>query len=244
MKPPFDSRGVHRWESLAALASPARRALYLYVAGADHDVSRDEAAEALEVSRSLAAFHLDKLVEAGLLETSYRRLGERQGPGAGRPAKLYRRSDLALEVSFPERQYELAGEALARALEAGTSPLPLVEREGRRLGEETARRLRLAEAGGAGTTTTATARTGQRRAVEAVLAGLGYEPAHHRGRLVLRNCPFHALAERHREVVCTMNRAFVDGVLTGLGTNAFAARPTNEPERCCVTVEPIKAGRS
>jgi predicted ArsR family transcriptional regulator len=240
MEPPLDSEGTHKWEALAALASPARRALYLYVAGADHDVSRDEAVEALEVSRSLAAFHLDKLVEAGLLETTYRRLGDRRGPGAGRPAKLYRRSHQALEVSFPERQYELAGEALARALEAGASPSPLeaVEREGRRLGEEAARRFRPAEAGASGT------RAAQRRAVEAVLAGLGYEPARHRGQVVLRNCPFHALAERHRELVCAMNRAFVDGVLTGLGTTELTAWPTAEPDRCCVTVRPSQRAPS
>ncbi len=238
MKPPFDSQGIQKWEVLAALASPARRALYLYVAGADHEVSRDEAAEAFEVSRSLVAFHLDKLVEAGLLETSYRRLGERQGPGAGRPAKLYRRSHQALEVSFPERQYELAGEAMARALEAGASPSPLeaVEREGRRLGEETARRFRPVGASGTGTA------RAQRRALEAVLAGLGYEPAHHRGHVVLRNCPFHALAERHRELVCTMNLAFVGGVLVGLGTTGLAARPREEPGRCCVAVGPIQSG--
>lgn len=240
MKPPIDSQGIQKWEALAALASPARRALYLHVAGADHDVSRDDAAEALEVSRSLAAFHLDKLVEAGLLETSYRRLGQRQGPGAGRPAKLYRRSHQALEVSFPERQYELAGEALARALEAGASPSPMeaVDREGRLLGEETARCFRPAEAAASGT------RAAQRRAVEAVLAGLGYEPAHHRGDVVLRNCPFHALAERHREVVCTMSRAFVDGVLMGLGTTELVAYPTEEPDRCCVTVQPIRRARA
>lgn len=240
MKPPFDSQGIQKWEALAALASPARRALYLHVAGADHDVSRDDAAEALEVSRSLAAFHLDKLVEVGLLETSYRRLGRRQGPGAGRPAKLYRRSHQALEVSFPERQYELAGEALVRALEAGASPSPLeaVDREGRLLGEETARCFRPAEAAASGT------RAAQRRAVEAVLAGLGYEPAHHRGQVVLRNCPFHALAERHREVVCTMSRAFVDGVLMGLGTTELVAYPTEEPDRCCVTVQPMRRSRA
>ena len=242
MKPSLGSQGIQQWEALGALASPARRDLYRYVVGADHDVGRDEAAEALGVSRSLAAFHLDKLLEAGLLEASYRRLGQRQGPGAGRPAKLYRRSVHALELSFPERQYELAGEALARALEAGPgqSRLQAVDGEGRCLGEETGRRFRLAEVGAS----RSTSRAAQRRAVEAVLAGLGYEPTHQRDRLVLRNCPFHALAERHREVVCTMNRALIDGVLTGLGATGLAAHPTEEPDRCCVTVGPRQASRS
>ena len=142
-------RCISMWRAPITLSAATRR--------------RKRAAEALEVSRTLAAFHLDKLVEAGLLETSYRRLGERQGPGAGRPAKLNQRSHQALEVSFPERQYELAGEALARALEAGKSPLPLVEREGRRLGEETTRRLRPAEAGAAGTSTARAAQPGAGR---------------------------------------------------------------------------------
>src|SRR5512134_1888530 len=106
----------HTIGRIAALADPVRRALYEYVAGSGDDVSRDQAARAARVARPLAAFHLDKLVEHGLLETSYRRLTGRRGPGAGRPAKLYRRSALQLDISLPARDYELAARLFARAL--------------------------------------------------------------------------------------------------------------------------------
>jgi DNA-binding transcriptional ArsR family regulator len=103
---------------IAALDDPTRRALYRYVAGSDHEVSRDEAAGAAGVSRSAAAFHLDKLVDAGLLIPSFRRLNDRSGPGAGRPAKLYRSSRSAIELSIPPRRYLIAGEILTSALRA------------------------------------------------------------------------------------------------------------------------------
>src|SRR5579871_3156353 len=89
-------------ESIAALDEPVRRRLYLYVA-ANGDSSRDDAARAAGISRSLAAFHLDKLVEEGLLEAVYRRLSGRSGPGAGRPSKLYRRSRREVHIDLPPR---------------------------------------------------------------------------------------------------------------------------------------------
>src|SRR5215471_18127053 len=98
--------------SLAALEDPLRRRLYFFVAEQPEEVGRDQAARALKISRSLAAFHLDKLVEAGLLETSFKRLSNRRGPGAGRPSKLYRRSPRQIDVSLPERRYELAGQLM------------------------------------------------------------------------------------------------------------------------------------
>src|SRR5574342_412881 len=90
-------------DRLAALADPVRRGLYGFVVRSGGDVSRDGAARGVGISRPLAAFHLDKRVQQGLLEVSYRRLTKRRGPGAGRPAKLYRRSRLQVAVSLPPR---------------------------------------------------------------------------------------------------------------------------------------------
>ena len=101
---------------IAALGEPVRRALYFYVVDRGGAVSRDQAARGTGVSRALAAFHLDKLVAAGLLATEFRRLTGRSGPGAGRPAKLYRRSEEQLAVSLPPRSYALAAELFAEAL--------------------------------------------------------------------------------------------------------------------------------
>ncbi|MDQ4069440.1 MAG: helix-turn-helix domain-containing protein, partial [Actinomycetota bacterium] len=110
--------------AIASLQEPVRRALYRYVVAQRGEVSRDQAAEGVGVQRNLAAFHLDKLVEAGLLEATFRRLTGRTGPGAGRPAKLYRRSPSDHAVTLPPRQYELAAELLAEAVEeAGDGPV-------------------------------------------------------------------------------------------------------------------------
>src|SRR5512141_899827 len=167
-------------EGLAALAEPARRALYLYVARRQQDVGRDEAAKAVGVSRSLAGFHLDRLVEEGLLETSFRRLSGRAGPGAGRPAKLYRRSKRQIDVTLPERSYELAARILATAIDASAAPkvrraLAKTARSiGQRIGED------------------ARARAGSRPGRKKLLAGMvtalsaqGYEPESGAGELRL-----------------------------------------------------------
>src|SRR5262250_1188333 len=93
---------------IASLSDPTRRSVYGYVAGQGREVSRDETSEALGISRALAAFHLDKLADEGLLETTYRRIGGSRGPGAGRPSKLYRRSRLRVDVSLPRTEYAFA----------------------------------------------------------------------------------------------------------------------------------------
>ena len=106
-----------RVAGVAALAEPIRRDLYLFVAGQPDAVSRDQAAAGVGVPRHTAKFHLDKLVEEGLLATEFRRLSGRRGPGAGRPAKLYRRAGGEVSVSLPDRRYDLAGQLMAQAIE-------------------------------------------------------------------------------------------------------------------------------
>ncbi len=69
--------------SLSALGSQVRRRLYEFVSDAGRAIGRDEASASVGISRSLAAYHLDKLVERGLLEASFVRQRERGGPGAG-----------------------------------------------------------------------------------------------------------------------------------------------------------------
>ena len=102
---------------IAALGDPVRRRLYEHVVGATDAVSRDQAASAIGIKRALAAFHLDKLVDAGLLEVEYRRLTGRTGPGAGRPSKLYRRSGREFDVTLPPREYDLGAQVLATAVQ-------------------------------------------------------------------------------------------------------------------------------
>src|SRR5918912_3359181 len=109
-----------RVSAVGALDDPARRALLDLVAARGAPVSRDEAAQALGLSRRATAFHLDRLAEKGLLAVEFRRLTGRTGPGAGRPSKLYRRPADDVSVSVPERHYDLAGDLLAAAVEEST----------------------------------------------------------------------------------------------------------------------------
>jgi predicted ArsR family transcriptional regulator len=200
---------------LAVLDEPIRRQLFAYVRGSSEPVSREDAAEAVGISRSLAAYHLDKLVEQDLLVTSYRRPEGRSGPGAGRPAKLYVAQG-EVSVSVPPREYELAAGLLAEAAEtsdeARNSLDAVAARAGRRLG-------------------------GERKSLEEALVARGYEPFEEEAGVIrLRNCPFHRLAEQHRDVVCGMNRSYLQGVLDGLGRDDVTASLEPEPGRCCVAI--------
>jgi predicted ArsR family transcriptional regulator len=216
---------------LAVLEEPVRRSLYFHVAKQQREVSRDEAAQAVGISRELAGFHLDRLVAEGLLETSFRRLSGRTGPGAGRPAKLYRRSGRELAVSLPQRNYKLAGRILAAAIEA-TAPgateqlAPTARAIGEEIGQEAKSR--------------SGPRPGKKRllaATMATLAATGYEPEQEAGEIRLRNCPFHYLASEHRPLVCGMNLALIEGVVAGLDVPGVEPRLDPKPGMCCVAIK-------
>lgn len=222
---------------LAALDEPVRRDLYLYVVGQPADVSRDQAAQAVGTSRSIAGFHLDRLAEEGLLDVSFRRLSGRTGPGAGRPAKLYRRSARQLAVSLPPRSYELAASILLETVDATKGSQKVREaleqsaREtGARLAETAAEAI--AEAGDAASEV----RSPLDRLDDALVA-TGFEPERGPKEIRLRNCPFHALAAQHRQLVCGMNLALVDGLVNGLGIDGAKARLDPRPDECCVCIE-------
>lgn len=211
---------LHDLDALASLADRVRRQAYEMVAAGSGPVGRDEVAEALGVGRTLAAFHLDKLVTAGLLEVSYARRSGRTGPGAGRPAKLYRAASAEHAVSVPPRAYREAAELLAEALEQAGAEETLYEVARRHGGRAPA----CAE-------------------VTELLTGQGYAPAAAgAGRIELRNCPFHRLADQFPPLICGMNLAMVDGLLTGAGLAAeWTARMDAAPGRCCVTLSKNKS---
>lgn len=215
--------------AVAALDEPTRRQLYDYVAHQPEPVSRDEAAAALKLPRTTAAFHLDRLVDEKLLDVVYQRRTGRTGPGAGRPAKLYRRSDQHIAVSLPQRRYELAGRLLSGALEhaerSGESPLAILDQRAYELGRQ------LGEAAPAGD-------GAGRDATLEVLETHGFEPRTDGDRITLANCPFHALAQEYTDLVCGMNLSLLDGVLDGLGTTGLTARLDPAPPFCCVRLEP------
>lgn len=216
--------------AVAALDDDTRRALYEAVRAARRPVTREEAAASVGTSRNLAAFHLDKLVEAGLLRAHYEHDGARRR--VGRSPKLYEPADGDVSVSLPERRPDVLAGILVDAV--------LTERTG-----ETAREsaLRVAHEHGVATGTThrqalRPGRLGPERALtlcEGILRAGGYEPARISPREVrLRNCPFHPLAAQEPELVCGLNHAFVNGVLAAVDSPRVQAVLEPRAGECCV----------
>ncbi len=212
-----------------------RRLHALLVERADW-VTRDDAATALELSRSVVAFHLDKLAEAGVVEVSFQRPTGRTGPGAGRPSKRYRRFAEELSISVPDRRYDVAGQVLADAIAASTSTGTAVKdclhHVARAAGERMGADVRT---GGLGTGTP----VDQHQAVVEALERSGYEPDVSEDEIELLNCPFHRLAEEHRTLVCGMNLDLLSGLIDGLVPSpALEAHLDPQPGYCCVRLRP------
>jgi predicted ArsR family transcriptional regulator len=223
---------------LAVLSDALRRRMYLYVREQTSPVSREEVARALGLSRRLAAFHLDKLAEEGLLTYHYERPPGRSGPGAGRPAKRYRVSDMELGVTVPERRYDLLGRLLVDAVrteapgdQPRTHAFETARKAGLELGESVRRERRLRPPGAERTLAVASE----------VLSDHGFEPSRVGEQLILRNCPFHALSRYAPELVCGMNQAFMDGFMRGLGNTTVDAALVPKSGQCCVTLRATHA---
>lgn len=222
--------------AVTSLGEPTRRAIYDYVVGVGDWVGRDQAAEATGLERGTAVHHLDRLATDGLLEVSFQRLTGRSGPGAGRPAKLYRRSPREFEVSLPPRDYELAGRMLAEAVDRaradGTDIADAVAAvardEGERVGHSIRERLR------------GSASEGTRRdAVMNALEALGYEPKSIEGdSVVLKNCPFHQLAQTHTDLVCGMNLRLLGAAIETAGATDLEVGLVPTEGFCCVRLRP------
>jgi len=229
--------------AISALAEPTRRALYDHLAAAGDWVSRDEAADAVGLERATAAHHLDRLAADGLVEVDYQRRSGRQGPGAGRPAKLYRRARREFDLALPPREYALAGRMLAEAVDRartdGTDIATAVDEvasaEGRRLGEEIDERLRSERARKI---------ESRRRGVLEALGERGFEPhIDEQGSVVLRNCPFHQLAQQHTDLICGMNLCMVKAALAEVGDTGLDAHLEPEVGQCCVRLTPQNQAR-
>ena len=210
--------GLDALAALSNLVDPVRRHLYEYVTSRSEPVTREEAAAAAGISRTLAAYHLDKLTESGLIEAAgYARREGCGGPGAGRPAKHYVRAARELSVSVPARSYLLMASVLAEAVAADTTGAV------RTAAARAARQIGRAAADGSD--------------LETALRGCGYEPARTKnGDILLRNCPFHQLAKSHVDLVCGLNRDLIDGLLEGTGQGTGEAVLAPQDGRCCVVI--------
>ncbi len=203
--------------AVAAMSDPQRRALFEFVSRDGGLVGRDDAAKALGIPRSTVAFHLDRLVDEGLLEFEFKRLSGKTGPGSGRPSKLYRRAGGEISVSIPPRRYDLAGNLLAEAIG-----------ESDRTGEPV--RAVLA---------TISAATGREigssaGSLDAALDSCGYEPRDDgAGGMVLTNCPFDKLAAKHTDIICQANVALLQGVAEGASETERTVEFVAPAGGCC-----------
>lgn len=227
--------------AIGALAEPTRRELYRYVAAETEPVSREQAANALGLPLHAVKFHLDRLVADGLLDVEFRRLSGRSGPGAGRPAKLYRRSARQFAVSLPDRRYDLVGDVLATAIDRSMREGIDISEAVRNAAEDTGRRLASSsvtdqESAPSAATTSDRGRRDDLGRTVAVLARHGYEPRMSGRTVQLANCPFDRLAAKHTDLVCGMNLALISGVLDELRTRSVTAELVPQAGYCCVQV--------
>lgn len=220
--PPSAGVDADQLAPLCSLEDPTRRRLYDHVVTRGEPVSRDRVSDELGIDRSTVAYHLDRLVDQGLLTASFARPSGRTGPGAGRPAKHYQRSEREFAVSVPPRDYRLAAELFARAAEADTTGTV-----GRALSQAAADLGR--ELAASADATAADLLT--------QLARLGFEPFHDGDVIRLRNCPFEGLAQQHATLVCDMNLALLAGSIDA-SRAAYEACPDPTDGCCCVALVP------
>jgi predicted ArsR family transcriptional regulator len=216
---------------IAALGEPVRRRLYDVVAAAPDPIGRELAASLAGVAAHTARFHLDRLVDEGLLEIEFRRLTGRTGPGSGRPAKLYRRGSRELSVSMPPRDYDLLSRILANAVARApdsTKPVATIAAQ-------------IARTEGAAFGTAVDIDGNELDRITGALSAGGYEPRQQDDEVRVHNCPFHRAAQEQTELVCSLNLAYVTGICEGLACTSVT--PTLEPsqDNCCVVVRTLPA---
>jgi predicted ArsR family transcriptional regulator len=211
--------------AVSSLEDPVRARLYQIVSASPEPTGRDEAAAAAGIGRSLAAYHLDRLVELGLLTATFQRPEGRTGPGAGRPPKLYSRSGRQFAVNVPPREYELAARLLAIGVEGDAA------------GQSRDALRNAAWQYGANLAGQSQPGVSASQAVQTALAGHGFEPRRDEAGIIrLGNCPFHQLAALHPDLVCGMNLALIDGLISGLGESAIRAALHPGNGQCCVEI--------
>ena len=205
--------------AVAALADPVRRTVYQLVARSPEPLSRDRVAAVLGLARSTAAFHLERLAEAGLLAAEFRRLTGRTGPGSGRPAKVYLRADDEVTLSLPRRHYELAGEVMAEAIGHAVGEGIPVREALRAAAVHAGRRL-------AGTSAD----------LDDALEHAGLEPRRDGDATVLGTCPFHRLARENPAVVCDLNHSLLCGMADAVGDDPGRVHLAPGSGGCCIRI--------
>ncbi|WP_288025663.1 transcriptional regulator [Arthrobacter sp.] len=215
---------AERLTAVASLGDPVRKRLFELLRGSPHALSRDDCAEALGLPKSTIRAQLDRLAADGLLLVEFRKVGDRTGPGSGRPTKLYTVAVGEVAASVPARHYDLAAELLAAAVErsidssvdVGDALAQVAFDAGKRLGAD------------AGT-------------IHQLLADTGYDPQPDgAGGTIMANCPFHKLSQEHTGVVCQLNGSLLNGILVGCGDGNHSIEPDAELSHCCARIVPVR----
>ncbi|PYI69286.1 transcriptional regulator [Arthrobacter livingstonensis] len=211
-----------RLTAVASLGDPVRRKLFELLRESPLALSRDDCAEALELPKSTIRAHLDRLVSDGLLLVEFRKVGERTGPGSGRPTKLYTVAVDEVAASVPARHYDLAAELLAAAVQLSIDSSVAVEDTLADVAFDAGKRLG-AEAG----------------TIHKLLESAGYDPQPDgAGGTIMANCPFHKLSQEHAGVVCSLNGSLLNGALLGCGDCRHTIEPDAELSHCCARLVP------
>lgn len=195
----------------------------------DEPTGVQEIAEQVGLHSNTARFHLDGLVDAGLVE---RRTEGHRRPG--RPRMVY----VAIPSNVPagRRSYRLLAEMLTSLVtETLPEPGPAAERAGEAWGRYLAERPAPGQL--------VDADEGLRR-LSTVLADVGFEPEpvddSEHPVIPMRHCPFREVAEQHREVVCSLHLGLMRGVLAETHAPLVAERldPFVERSLCLAHLRP------
>lgn len=208
---------AQRLSAVASLGDPVRKRLFELLRASPHALSRDDCATALGLPKSTIRAQLDRLAAENLLTVEFRKVGNRAGPGSGRPTKLYAVAVGEVAASVPARHYDFAAQLLAAAVQRSIDT------------SEGIQDALAAVAFDAGKSLGAEAGT-----ILTMLAGTGYDPRPDGvGGTIMASCPFHRLAREHTGVVCALNGSLLNGALEGCGDRLHAIEPDADVSHCC-----------
>ncbi len=230
----MDTRQLERTLSdlTSTLGDPTRRSIYLTVRESAEPMTAAQIAAAFNIHANVARHHLDRLADEGYLEVTRRRPEGKNGPGAGRPAKCYTPTDKEIELQFPARRYDLLADLLIRVVQRlePERASEIAAQVGHDYGVELAGTLDLPDAGFDSVLAT----------VQQAMVNVGFavDTNTNSRQLLMSHCPFGRTAFDHPEVVCSLDRGIVNGLMEALhhATDTVTAPKETWGEDCVSTV--------
>jgi predicted ArsR family transcriptional regulator len=211
-----------------ALSLPARVAILERLRAAPQGLEARALATATGQHVTTVRFHLDVLIEAGLVTA-----GPQQPQGRGRPRSLY--AAAFQDGGAPGGSYQELADLLAAHFD--TTPARRRRRAERAGADWAAQRL------GPGPETApspASSPAEARRRVTGMFAEMGFDPEPASGgRMLLHDCPFRDIARAHPDVVCAAHQGLLTGLLARLDPSGPAPvlEPFVRPGVCAITFD-------